>query len=132
MKQQRLWVDTLPSAIDELVEASGGAKAVGCELRPGMDPEDAAKWLKHCLTDTRREKLSAADLIKLLQLGRRKGCHVLAAFVSEQTGYEEPRPSEIQTEMQRVAQDIGLLHAKAQRRVERLTQLQALLGDTNA
>lgn len=132
MRQQRLWVDTLRSAVDELVEAAGGPKKVAAALRPNLDPDDAAKWLKHALDASRREKLSADDLLELMKLGRKRGCHVLAAFVADETGYDVPRPRELQQELQQVAHDIESLHSQAQQRVARLAQLQALLAEERA
>lgn len=130
MTQNPLWADTLKSAVEALCTAAGGPKAVGHYLRPGMEPDDAGRWLARALDSTRREVLSEADLLQLCRLGRRKGCHVLMAFIAQDCGYDVPRPREISSEIERVTQDVAELHAQAMKRLDQLTQLKTLLEES--
>lgn len=131
MKQKPLWTDTLESAIEDLAVAVG-EKKFASELRPDLPADDAVRWLSHCLNGNRREKFSAADLIQMKKIGRRIGCHVLADFDAQETGYERPTPRELSKEIERASADIAAIHAQALQRMQQLQQLQQLLGGPTA
>lgn len=126
MSQRTLWTDSLESAIEDLAAAAGEKRFAG-EMRPDLPAEDAIRWLRHCLNGNRREKFSAADLLQMARIGRRIGCHVLADFFNQDTGYERAVPRELGSEIQRVSEDITAIHAQAMKRIEQLQKLQQLL-----
>lgn len=128
MDQKQLWDETLETAVDALAEAVGGTKQLAHELRPSMEPEDAARWLATCFNKTRRERLSAEDLMRLMKIGRRVGCHVVTAFLAYDAGYEAPKPRELAREIERTAQDVASLQAQILRSFQQLQNLQSLLN----
>ena len=92
--QLPLLVEDLPTAIRAVIQAMGGSKRAGAMLRPELPADDAGRWLRDCLDDQRREKLSLEQFLLLLVEGRRVGCHVAMAYLAEQAGYAPPQPVE--------------------------------------
>jgi hypothetical protein len=81
--------NVLETALEQAIHALGGPKSVGHMLRNELEPADAATWLKHCLADDRREKLSLNQIEFIFDrahkasayegfkfLGQRLGCNV--------------------------------------------------------
>lgn len=92
MNQQALWHETPEEALRALIDALGGPKVVGGMLFPEKTLDDARRLvLKWCDPD-RIEKPGLDHLLLLLRKGRDTGCHVFAAFLCTQSGYDEPRP----------------------------------------
>lgn len=92
MSQESLWHDTFEDALRDVVQALGGPKKVACELWPGKGPQDAARYLNHCLDPERNEKLSPGEIIWIMRAGAQAGCHVAMAFIADICLYERPRP----------------------------------------
>lgn len=93
-QQMPLLVEDLPTAIRAAIQALGGAKNAGSMLRPELPADDAARWLRDCLDDGRREKLSLEQFLLVLTEARRAGCHVAMAYLCETAGYAPPQPVE--------------------------------------
>lgn len=126
MNQQALWIDSWTSAVSALVDACGGPKRVASELRPDLPADEAGAWLMRTVSNKRREVLPPEHLIKLLAIGRRHNCDVLAGFLCDQAGYEPPRPIQIEAESARVTSQMSEMMAQMSREMERLQRLQAL------
>lgn len=117
MQQHALWHDSTEDALRSLVDQLGGFKRIGSSLRPSMSADQAGRWLAQCLDSTRPEKLGLDDLVWLLAEGRRKGCHVAAAYILRTAGYKAPEVLDAETELQRL-----------QRQFVEATQALSLIG----
>lgn len=126
MTQNHLWIETWADAVRALIEACGGPKRVGAELRPDLPADDAGEWLLKTLKSNRREVLSAPQLLTLLSIGRRNNCDLLMAFVADQAGYHAPKPIDMASETALVTQQAHGLFAEANKLMDRLARLQAL------
>lgn len=93
-----LFVEDYNEAIRALVQALGGFKRVGHEMKPDLGVEAAGRWLADCCNPAKREKLAPTELAYLRRRGRMEGCHVLAAFELREAGYGDPVPIEPQDE----------------------------------
>lgn len=93
-----LFVDTYDEAIRHTVNALGGMKRVGAELRPDKPADEAGRWLADCLNPEKREKLSPSELAYIRRKARTNGVHVLAAFEARDAGYADPQPIEPEDE----------------------------------
>lgn len=89
-QQVPLFVEDLNEAIRATINALGGMKSVGVELRPEKSAVDAGKWLADCLNPDKRDRLAPDQLAWIRRKGRITGCHVLAAFESQDAGYAPP------------------------------------------
>lgn len=89
-QQVPLFVEDLNEAIRATINALGGMKSVGVELRPEKSAVDAGKWLADCLNPDKRDRLAPDQLAWIRRKGRIAGCHVLAAFESLDAGYAPP------------------------------------------
>lgn len=94
MEQEELFFDGPHDALAHLVRVLGGAKRVGCTLRPGKSPDAAGVWLTNALSGDRREQLHLDDLMQLLRMGRDAGCHVVMEELSRALAYSAPQPIE--------------------------------------
>lgn len=87
-----LFVEDHYEAIRATVQALGGFKRVGADLRPDLPVEAAGRWLADCCNPDKREKLSITELAFIRKAGRQAGCHVLASYEAREAGYAEPLP----------------------------------------
>lgn len=85
-----VFVDDINDAIRATVNAMGGPKVVGSELRPEMSVVDAGRWLSDCMNPDKREKLGPEQVAFIRRRAREKGVHVLAAFEMREAGYAPP------------------------------------------
>lgn len=90
--QVPLFVEDLSEAIRATVNALGGFKTVGVELRPEKSAVDAGKWLADCLNPDKRDKLDPEQLAYIRRRGRLAGCHILASYEMREAGYSHPSP----------------------------------------
>lgn len=102
MHQESLWHESTEDALRSLVDALGGFKKVGAMLRPTLPVDQAGRWLAQCMDASRPEKLALEDLLFLLAEGRKQGCHVAATFLMRRSGYKDPEPLDVETELQRL------------------------------
>lgn len=105
MQQQVLWHESPEEALRSLVDALGGFKKVGAQLRPSLPADQAGRWLAQCLDSGRAEKLALDELLWLLAEGCRRGCHVASTFFMRQAGYKTPEPMDVETELQRLQRE---------------------------
>lgn len=90
--QVPLFVEDLSDAIRATINALGGFKSVGAELRPEKCAIDAGKWLADCLNQDKRDRLTPEQLSYIRRRGRAAGCHILASFEMREAGYSRPTP----------------------------------------
>lgn len=93
-----LFVEDYNEAIRATVNALGGFKKIGHELKPDKGVEEAGRWLADCCNPEKREKLSPPELAFIRRRARIEGCHILAAFEMREAGYHEPQPIEPEDE----------------------------------
>ena len=77
--QMSLMHETLNDALREVIQAAGGPKKVGAEMYPEKTADEAAGRIRDCLNPDRREVFSPDQVMYLLRLGRRIGCHAAMA-----------------------------------------------------
>lgn len=87
-----LFVEDYHEAIRATVQALGGFKRVGSDLKPDLAVEAAGRWLADCCNPDKREKLSLTELAYIRKAARAAGCHILATFEMREAGYAEPQP----------------------------------------
>ena len=93
-----LFVEDYNEAIRATVQALGGFKRVGHELKPDLSVEAAGRWLADCCNQDKREKLSPTELAYVRRRARQAGVHILAAFEMRDSGYADPVPIEPEDE----------------------------------
>jgi hypothetical protein len=93
-----LFVEDYNEAIRATVQALGGFKRVGHELKPDLTVDAAGRWLADCCNPDKREKLAPTELAYIRRRARMAGVHVLAAFELRDAGYAEPQPIEPEDE----------------------------------
>lgn len=93
-----LFVEDYNEAIRATVQALGGFKRIGHELKPDLSVDAAGRWLADCCNPDKREKLSPTELAYLRRRARQAGAHVLAAFEMRDAGYGAPQPIEPEDE----------------------------------
>lgn len=118
---------TFESAAMDMINACGGPKSVGLELRPEKTAEDAGKWLLHTLNGNRREILSPQDLQVLLRIGRRHGCHILSNYMNGSTGYEAAKPVDLAQEAEAANRDVDRLLCQAKDRLDKVNLLRSII-----
>lgn len=93
-----LFVEDYNEAIRATVQALGGFKRVGAELKPDLAPDAAGRWLSDALNPEKREVLPPSALAWLRRKARANGVHLLAAFEAQDAGYGTPVPIEPEDE----------------------------------
>lgn len=88
--QVPLFVEDLNEALRATINALGGYKSVGVELRPEKSAVDAGKWLADCLNTDKRDKLNPEQLAYIRRKARQANVHVMAAFEMQEAGYAPP------------------------------------------
>lgn len=116
--QGALFHEDINSALNGLVSALGGAKAVGTRLYPDLSPDAATRRLLDSLNPDRAQQFSPTQFLTLIRWGRESGQHGAMHFVADECGYARPNP--IEPEDARAALQRELLEAI--RRVEGLMQ----------
>lgn len=87
-----LFVDDYYDAVRATVEALGGYKRVGHDMRPDLSVDAAGRWLADCVNPDKREKLSLTELAYIRKTARQSGVHILTAFEAQDAGYAPPQP----------------------------------------
>ncbi len=81
-------------ALDGVVHALGGYKAIGVTLRPELEtkPESASQWLRDCLNPEKRERLNPDQVFMLLRLARAQNYHAAKHWLDAELQYEQSKP----------------------------------------
>lgn len=90
--QQALFHEDINSALQGLVAALGGAKAVGSRLFPDLPIDGAARRLLDAVNPDRAQQLSQTQFVTLLRWGREAGYHGVMEYVADEAGYTKPAP----------------------------------------
>lgn len=98
MQQIPMFVEDYNEAIRAAVQALGGFKRVGADLRPDIAVDAAGRWLSDCINPDKREILPPSALAFIRRKAREAGCHVLTAFELQDSGYAPPQPIEPEDE----------------------------------
>lgn len=82
-------MDTPEEILRACVDRAGGAKTVGCRLKPELSdrPDIAARWLLDRLNEDRRERLNVGQIILILRMARDAGFHDGMAAWNRLCGY---------------------------------------------
>lgn len=120
--QVPLFVEDYNEAIRATVQALGGFKRIGHELKPDLTVDAAGRWLSDCCNPDKREKLAPTELAYIRRRARQEGVHLLAAFEAQDAGYAPPQPVEpederaaLQRQFVRASQDFSTLLARMER-----------------
>lgn len=87
-----LFVEDYNEAIRATVQALGGFKKIGSDMKPDLAADAAGRWLADCCSPDKREKLGPTELAYIRRRARIEGVHILAAFEMREAGYAEPQP----------------------------------------
>lgn len=104
MTQQPLFVEDIYDALRHAIGALGGAKIVGHQLWPHMNPAKAGEKLNDCLNRDRPQKLDPEEIQMISRLAGQAGCHTVAHFQATDAGYSAPdwrTPEDIEDEGRR-------------------------------
>lgn len=87
-------MDTPEEILRACVDRAGGAKTVGCRLKPELSdrPDIAARWLSDRLNEDRREKLNLGQIILILRMARDAGFNDGMAQWNRLCGYGPAAP----------------------------------------
>lgn len=98
--QQKLFEESLESAIKTDIAALGGAKVVGCRLWPEMDdrPDAAAIKLANCLNVDRKEKLDPKQVLWIKREAKKVGSFATVFYEMDDIGMSRPTPIEPEDE----------------------------------
>lgn len=112
-------------ALDGVVHALGGYKAVACLLRPELKdkPESAGQWLRDCLNTDKRERLNPDQVFLLLRLARAEGYHAAKHWMDAELGYEQGRPLKPQDEAADLTRHCADLARELRTSIDRLERL---------
>jgi hypothetical protein len=107
MDQAPLFDDSLLDACTTVVKALGGFKVVGPTFWPEKTSEEAANHLRDCLNVDRRSVLHPEQILMLMRMGKKSGCHALAAYMLRDCGYADPVPIEPEDEKARLMREFN-------------------------
>ncbi|QQP98725.1 hypothetical protein JHW38_00210 [Lysobacter enzymogenes] len=99
-----VFVDDLNDAIRATVNALGGMKSIGSELKPEKSAMDAGRWMADCLNPEKRDRLTPDQLSFIRRKARAAGVHILAAYEMHEAGYQPPvaiEPEDERAKLQR-------------------------------
>lgn len=93
--------DTPEEVLRACVDRLGGAKAVGCRMKPEIAdrPDVAARWVLDRLNDERRERFSLLQAVTLLRWAGMAGWHEGMAHWNRLCGYGPSTPLAPEAEM---------------------------------
>lgn len=120
--QLPLIVEDYLDAIRATVQALGGAKRIGSDMKPDLSVEAAGRWLSDCCNPDRRERLTPTELAYLRKRARAAGVHIMATFEMRDAGYADPTP--VEPEDQRAALQRAF--------IQQTEELKRMLGQLHA
>lgn len=121
MEQQPLFFEDIYDALKHVVQAAGGAKAVGAHVFPHKEQPDAAgRLLMDCLNEGRPEKLDPEHLLALLRIGHDAGCHQAIHYICTHSGYTTPEPIEPEDERAALQRQVVALGTELKHLLNRL------------
>ena len=103
--QMSLHHESMADALREVIQAAGGPKAVGELMFPDMPADHAAGRIRDCLNSDRRDRFTPDQVLMILRIGHRVGCHAGMVFMSRELGYADPVPVEPEDEVARLQRE---------------------------
>lgn len=93
--------DTPEEVLRACIDRLGGAKTVGCRLKPELSdrPDAAARWVLDRLNDDRRERMSLQQAVTVLRWACAAGWHDGMTHWNRLCGYGPATPLAPETEV---------------------------------
>lgn len=82
--QMSLHHESIADALREVIQAAGGAKAVGERMFPDMPIDHAASRIRDCLNHDRGECFTPDQVMMILRMGHQAGCHAGLIFIARE------------------------------------------------
>ena len=120
-----LFVEDYLDAIRATVQALGGFKRMGSEMRPDLAVEAAGRWLSDCCSTDRREKLDLTQVAWIRRRARQANVHILATFEMRDAGYADPLPVEPEDERAALQREFIQQTKNMEALVQRITRMGA-------
>ncbi len=121
--------DSMADALREVIQNAGGYKAIGLLFWPEMSVEQAAGNVRDRLNPGRRERFTPEQVLCIMRLGRKAGCHALAEYMALEAGYSVPVPVDPHDEIARLRREC--IEA-ARTQSEKLAQIELLERQTES
>lgn len=121
-RQQALFHEDINSALQGLVAALGGAKAVGSRLYPDLPTDSAARRLLDAINPDRAQQLSQTQFVTLLKWAKEAGHHGVMEYIADEVGYTRPSPrspEEERADLQREFIAMGQKMEQLARRIQK-------------
>ena len=126
--QYALMHDAFEDALKEVIQACGGPKAIGREMRPELPVEQAAGWVRDCLNPEKRDKFSMQHVRFILRRGRDVGAHAGRWFagrkLARDAGYSDPSPLDPEDEVVRMQREFVEATKQLSRLADRIAKIQ--------
>lgn len=122
--QYALMHDAFEDALKEVIQACGGPKAIGREMRPELPVEQAAGWVRDCLNPEKRDKFSMQQVLFVLRRGREVGAHAAMHFLARDAGYSDPSPLDPEDEVVRMQREFVEATKQLSRLADRIAKIQ--------
>lgn len=122
--QYALMHDAFEDALKEVIQACGGPKAIGREMRPELPVEQAAGWVRDCLNPEKRDKFSMQQVLFILRRGREVGAHAAMHFLARDAGYSDPSPLDPEDEVVRMQREFVEATKQLSRLADRIAKIQ--------
>lgn len=124
MEQEELWLPDWRECVRAVAVKVGGDKRLAGMLWPAKSAEQGAAWLRDCLSQERAAKLDVEEYLKVAEIGREHGVHLVVYQFCDATGYTRPAPISPEDERAELERKyIGAVQqlAKLAERMERTT-----------
>jgi len=129
MIQAPLFHESLAEALRTSVMALGGFKRVGADLWPELPADRAGRDLTDCLSQNSARKLSLEQVEFIFRKARMVGCHAVMHYLAQTGDYESPRPTDPETEVQRLQREFVEAQRNLAKLVDRIEAKQETAND---
>jgi hypothetical protein len=121
--QEELFHEDINAALNHVIAAIGGMKAVGVELWPSLSADKAGRKVADCLNSDRAQQFHPDELIWILSEARKKGVHSAMAFITGECGYADPVPVEPEDEAAKLQREFIAAQAQMTQMLKRMEKL---------
>ena len=126
--QMSLHHESIADALREVIQAAGGAKAVGERMFPDMPIDHAASRIRDCLNHDRRDRFTPDQVMMILRMGHQAGCHAGMIFIARELGYSEPVPVEPEDEVARLQREFVEASKSLMTMANKIERMQSRVG----